>query len=255
MRRLHPDGAAITVEQAVDELALGENAPADRPYVVANMVATADGHATIGGRSGPLGGEADRALFHALRGRVEAVMAGTGTLRAERYGRLVRDSAAREARAARGLAPDPIAFVVTRSGRLPLDIPLFQDPGSTVAVYSASAVEAGDCPATVHVTRLAESSMGAAVRALSADHGVRSLLCEGGPTVLGALVREGLVDELFLTVAPLLAAGEPALPTVTGQAFPHPARLRLRWVLESEDELMLRYQVDASGRAPAAPAV
>ena len=86
--------------------------------------------------------------------------------------------------------------------------------------------------------------MRAALRALRADHGVRLLLCEGGPTILGALLREGLLDELFLTLAPLLAAGEPPLPTVTGQALPHPASLRLRWVLESEGELMLRYQVD-----------
>src|SRR5205823_3225098 len=137
-------------------------------------------------------------------GRVDAVMAGTGTLRAERYGRLVRDPERRAARERAGLRPDPLAVVVSRSLHLPLDIPLFQDPGSTIAIYTASDAELEDCPADVRLTRLdpAEMTMTAALRRMHADHGVRSLLCEGGPTVFGALVHERVADELFLTISP-----------------------------------------------------
>jgi riboflavin biosynthesis pyrimidine reductase len=87
----------------VEALDFGERAHDDRPYLVLNMVTTADGRVTIGGRSGPIGNEADKDLFHALRTRVDAVMVGAGTLRAEKYGRLVRKPERREARVRAGL--------------------------------------------------------------------------------------------------------------------------------------------------------
>lgn len=245
LRRIHPDGAVVTIDEAADELRLVEHARPQRPYVVANMVATVDGHAAVGGRSGPLGRAGDRAFFHALRGRVDAVMAGTRTIEVERYGRLVPDAAGRAAREQRGLAADPLACVVTRSGALPLGAPLFQDPASTVVVLSHVPVQAPACPATLQVTPLAggQRSLAGALAVLRREHGVRALLCEGGPTLLGALVREGLVDELFLTLAPLLGAGDPAVPTLGGPALPEPRQLDLCWTLESQEELLLRYRL------------
>jgi riboflavin-specific deaminase-like protein len=250
LRRIHPDPAVVTVDEVAASLGLAERAPDDRPYVVCNMVCTADGKATIEGRSGPIGGDADERLFHALRGQVDAVLVGTGTLRVERYGRLVREAAAREARVRRGLAADPIACVVTRSGRVPTDIPLFQDPASTVVVYSAEPVDLADTPATVHLTQLHADDFGMApaLRGLRADHRVRSVLCEGGPTVLGALLRERVVDELFLTVAPQVVGGEVALTIVAGAPLSEPVGLGLVWALESDGELLLRYSVEADRR-------
>ena len=127
IRRLFPDAGTLEAARALDDLRLGDAAPDDRPYVVANMVASADGRATLDGASAGLSGPADRALFHALRGQVDAVLAGTGTLRAERYRRLIRQPERREERRARGLAPDPLAVVLSRSGDLP-DIELLSDP-------------------------------------------------------------------------------------------------------------------------------
>ena len=250
LRRLYPDAAAVTVEEAAESLRLGRRAGPERPFVVCNMVSTADGKATIQGRSGPIGGDADRRLFHALRGQVDAVLVGTGTLRVERYGRLVRDPAAREARVRRGLAADPIACIVTRSGRVPTDIPLFEDPDSRVVIYTAEPLDFAGVPATVQVIELGadEFGMAAALRRLRADHAVRSVLCEGGPTVLAVLLREEVVDELFLTVAPLLAGGEVALTIVAGAPLSEPAGLDLVWALESRGELLLRYAVE--GRSP-----
>jgi len=254
LRRLHPDPAPVTIERVAGSLGFADQAPADRPYLIANMVATADGRSTIGERSGPIGGDADHAFFHALRGQVDAVLVGTGTLRAERYGRLVRDPAAREARAGRGLKADPIACVVSRSGHIPFDIPLFQDPASTIALYTLPGAMLEECPADVRVTRMQEGElgMGAALRGLRSEHGCRSVLCEGGPTVLAALLAEGLVDELFLTVAPVLAGGEGALRILAGQPLPEPVAMRLVWVLESDGDLLLRYRVDHSEGAASA---
>jgi riboflavin-specific deaminase-like protein len=243
LRRIHPDPAVVTVEEAAASMEFPS--PGERPYVVCNMAATADGKATIGGKAGPIGNEADRALFHALRGQVDAVLVGAETLRVERYGRLVRDAERREARVGSGLAADPIAVLVSRSGRVPLDVPLFQDPASTVVVYTSSEAPLGECPATVHVTRLGETrvDLAAALAHLHTEHAVRSLLCEGGPTLLGNLLAGGLVDELFLTVAPRLGGGGTALTIVAGPALPEPVELSLMWALEAGDSLFLRYAV------------
>jgi riboflavin-specific deaminase-like protein len=248
LRRLAPDPAPVTPAQALEGLALGEHAPDDRPYVVANFVASADGRASFEGRSGALGDEADRELFHALRGHADAVLVGTGTLRAERYGPLVRDPERRAARAAAGVRPAPLAVAVTRTFELPIGIPLFQDPASEVVVYTSAEGELEDCPAQVEVVRLdpAEMTFTAALRRLRADHGVRSVLCEGGPTVFGALVGERVVDELFLTVSPKLAGGTEPLTILRGPRLPEPLDLDLAWVLEAGGALFLRYRLPRS---------
>ena len=98
LRRLDPDPAEVTPLEVAQSLRPAERAPATRPRVLANMVSSADGRATFDGKSGGLGNEADRELFHALREQVDAILVGTGTLRAERYGPFVRDPARRARR-------------------------------------------------------------------------------------------------------------------------------------------------------------
>jgi riboflavin-specific deaminase-like protein len=248
LRRLHPPGGELTPEEATSGLRLGDHAPDGRPYVVCNMITTLDGHATLAGRSGPIGDDVDKAIFHGLRTQADAVLVGTGTLRAERYGRLVRDPERRAARERAGLRPEPLAVVVSRSLHLPLDIPLFQDPESTIAVYTASDAELEECPADVRLTRLdpAEMTMTAALRRVRADHGVRSLLCEGGPTVFGALVHERVADELFLTLSPKLAGGTDPLTVLQGPPMPEPEDVDLVWALEADGALFLRYRLTLS---------
>src|SRR2546423_10219507 len=107
--RIHPERGELSAEEAADGFGPVGSAPPERPYLGLNMVATADGKATIDGRSGPIGNQADRELFHELRGRVDAVMAGAGTGRAERDGRIVRGPGRRRRRPAPGPRPDPPA--------------------------------------------------------------------------------------------------------------------------------------------------
>ena len=131
--------------------------PASRPRVMLNMVSTADGHATLDGRSGPISGPADRALFHGLRLAVDAVMAGAGTVRTERYGRIVPDASRRQTRVARGLSEEPLACIV--SGRLALegDIPLLADPAARVVILtqSSASLPAGATAAEIDYIRAA----------------------------------------------------------------------------------------------------
>ena len=224
---------------------LGDLAPPDRPYLVLNMVSTLDGRIAIDGRSGPIGGDADRELFFGLRTQGDAVMVGAGTVRTERYGRLVRRPDLRERRVADGLAPDPLAVVVSARLRLPEDLPLLQDEHSTVVVLTASHEELPDTPAEVHYLR---GPPGIALELrpllgrLRSEFGVRSILCEGGPTLNAGLIAEGLVDELFLSLAPKLAGG-PAMTLLTGDPLPEPLLAELVWLLEHESHLFGRYRL------------
>jgi riboflavin-specific deaminase-like protein len=251
LRQIYPEAAKASVEEVVRGLDPGKLAPAGRPSVFANMIGTADGKATIGGRAGPIGNEADRALFMELRTVADAILVGSGTLRAESYGRLVRDPALRERRTQRGLDPDPLGCVVTHSGRLPFDIPLFSEPGSRVLVYTSVEGPFPETAADVSVIRIsaAELTMTTVLERLRADHGVRSLLCEGGPTVLAALLAEEVLDELFLSIAPKLAGGRDVPTVVDGTGLPEPADLELVWAWESAGYLFLRYVTQTSATA------
>lgn len=243
LRRLLPEPGVVQVGELLAELNLTARAPADRPYAVVNFAASADGHAAFRGRSRWLSDDADREIFHGLRERVDAVMAGTGTLRAERYGRIVRDPERRRRRAASALHPEPLACIISRSGDIPLDIPLFDDPGSRVVVFTSTKLDISGLAAEVDVVRLdpGELTLTTVTRRLRSDYDVRSLLCEGGPTLFGALLREDLVDELFLSVAPKLTGGGPAPPITSGPELPDLRIMSLLWALELHGALYLRY--------------
>jgi 5-amino-6-(5-phosphoribosylamino)uracil reductase len=240
--RLLPEPGTVELETLRDGLEFP--AHHDRPHTVANFVSTADGRAAVHGRSAPLSSPGDRAMFHALRERVDAIIAGVGTLRTERYGRMIRDADARQRRVDRGLSPEPLACVVTRSGELPLDIPLFEDDEAASRVVVFTTPEAKTPPkldtVRIHPTELTLMTV---LGRLSLDYGIRSLLCEGGPTLFGALLHEQLIDELFLTISPHLAGGGTAPTIASGAEFTNPESLRLAWALGCEGSLFLRYAV------------
>jgi riboflavin biosynthesis pyrimidine reductase len=133
--------------------------------------------------------------------------------------------------------------LISRGLDLPWDAGLFAAADPHVLVYTGS----GDAPppvaAAVEVVRLPEECTPPAALADLRARGVRALLCEGGPTLNRALLGAGLLDELFLTVAPVVTANG-AEPSIVGSGALDPAaRLALRWVLRCGDELFLRYAV------------
>jgi riboflavin-specific deaminase-like protein len=253
--RVLSEAEALTAQELADRLVppRERDAHPQRPYLVLNMIATADGRASLGGRSGPLGSRADHELFHALRTVVDAVMAGAGTVRAERYGPIVRTPERRRARRERGLEEEPLACIV--SGRMALapDIPLLASPQSRVAIITAAAASLPACPARVQYVRAERDGaldLTAAMAELRASFGVRTVLCEGGPHLNAHLLEAGLVDELFLALSPKLAGGDPAsgeaLRILAGPALTDPVELELIGIAENESFLFLRYGVCAS---------
>ncbi|MGB2710767.1 MAG: dihydrofolate reductase family protein, partial [Conexibacter sp.] len=153
LRRLHPDQATLDSAELFRDLDLAARAHADRPWVVANFATTADGRATIDGRSGAIGDDGDLEVFRRLRTQVDALLVGTRTLRVERYGLPVRRPELRAARERLGLAPQPLVALVSRRGEIPFDIPLFHDPEASIVVFASAEIAVPACAATVVVAR------------------------------------------------------------------------------------------------------
>ncbi len=184
------------------------------------------------GSTRPLGGPADLEMLLALRTVADAVLIGTGTVRAEGYARLVSP----ERRPS-----SPPAVLISRRFDIPWEAGLFAAADQPVLIYTS--LDAGEAPsvtAPVEIVRLEECTPAAALADLRA-RGVRALLSEGGPTLFHGFLEAGLVDELFLTLTPLLTGDEAETSILRGRRLADPSRFALRWVLRAEDELFLRY--------------
>jgi riboflavin biosynthesis pyrimidine reductase len=133
--------------------------------------------------------------------------------------------------------------LLTRGFEVPWDAGLFQAPQQRVLICTGAAGgTVPDVPAPVEVAELPEPTLTALLAELR-TRGVRSLLCEAGPTLHGALHAAGLVDELFLTVAPVLTGDPAEPPIVAGGRLPAPVGMKLVWALQHQSELFLRYAV------------
>lgn len=224
MRRLIPDPGPTTVSEQLETYRPWEEPHDDRPLVGMNFVATVDGRATVEGRSGPIGSKTDTEMLVGLRGRFEAVMIGAGTMRVERYGPM-----------------EPLMVLVSGRLDLPWDAPLFDKPGEEVVVFTASEAEPPETAATVEVVRHEGAvNLKEALRYLRQERGIRALLSEGGPHLHGQMQADGLVDDLFLTIAPKLSGG--GAPRIVEGSLPGVAELELAWLLEEDGELFARYR-------------
>ncbi|MGH3715921.1 MAG: pyrimidine reductase family protein [Micromonosporaceae bacterium] len=208
-----------------------------------NFVASADGAATVDGHSEGLSSPPDKRVFGILRMLCDVLLVGAGTVREEGYRALRLDGVRRAWRRAAGLPEVPVLAVV--SSRLALDpaAPLFADAPvrPLVITHGGSPIERRDqlaVVADVIVAGDAEVDL-AAARAALAARGLRHVLCEGGPHLFGSLLAADQVDELCLTVAPLLT-GAGAGRIVAGPAAP-PRRCQLAQALHADGDLLLRY--------------
>ncbi|MFT3863947.1 MAG: dihydrofolate reductase family protein [Solirubrobacterales bacterium] len=239
MRRLAPDPGPTSVTEQLDGYRPWDDPPADRPRLALNFATTLDGRSSIDGRSGAIGSATDTAMLVGLRQRFDAVMIGAGTMRVERYGRVISDPAQRRHRESLGLPGDPL-MVIVGSLDLPWDAGLFTDGGGQVLLLTA---DEGEPPATatpLDVIRFeGRVDLTESMRRLREEREVRALLCEGGPHLHSQLHAAGLADELFLTIAPkLVGAGA----TILEGALPEVAELELAWLLQEESELFARYR-------------
>jgi riboflavin-specific deaminase-like protein len=244
--RLYPDraGGLTAVDVAAD---LPGEAPDGRPFVALNMIATLDGRATVAGRTHQIQNPADYELFHATRARMDALMVGAETIRIESYGRAINNAEARERRVREGMPEDAISVVVTRSVSLPADVGLLRAKENTVVVLTPSQDGCLPDEAAATVEYVREPDLARGLARLREEFGVRSMICEGGPTLNATMLPTGLVDELHLVIAPKLAGGEDPLTIVSGPAFDPLIDVELLTLHESGGYLFTRYAVRRSG--------
>jgi riboflavin-specific deaminase-like protein len=239
--RLYPDrvDGLTAVDVAAD---LPGDPPDGRPFVALNMIATLDGRATVAGRTQDIANRADYELFHATRARMDALLVGAQTIRIESYGRAINNAEARERREREGKPADAISVVLSRSVSLPADVGLLRAAENTVIMLTPS--EDGElppCNATVHYLR--EPDMARGLARLREEFAIESIVCEGGPHLNGTFLPSGLVDELHLVIAPMVAGGEDPLTIVTGPAFDPPLDVELLTLHEAGGYLFTRYAV------------
>jgi riboflavin-specific deaminase-like protein len=242
VRLLIPEQRETSPEQLAAGLRLADRAPEERPYLALNMVSTADGKATMDWRTRGISTDVDRELFHHLRTQADAVMVGAGTVRAERYGVVTKTPELRAKRVEEGVREVPLAVIV--SGRLDLaaDLPILNEPEQPVVIATGSDAVIPELGDQVTYERVGDD-LPLLMARLRAEHGVRSVLCEGGPTLNSFLLAAGLVDELFLTLNPKLLGGASAITIVAGREVVEPAELELVSLAEAAGELFTRWRI------------
>lgn len=242
------------VERIYGDLSFPESTPnaPDLPYVLLNMVSSLDGKVSVQGKSGAIGSRVDRETMRVLRSKVDAVMVGAGTLRAEKV------SLVSEGRK----EPEPKAIIVTGSLDVPLENLLDSTKEGTL-IMVPKAPKGGKAADEEKLKRLfnranilyCETDMDGridftkALVSLKDGFHVNSLLLEGGPSLSHALVSRGLVSEIFLTLSPKLLGGsrDGSIGILNGKALENAPTPKLISMHKSdpEGELLLRYRVRA----------
>ncbi|MER8185325.1 pyrimidine reductase family protein [Kitasatospora sp. NPDC094015] len=238
-----------SLQSLAEVYAYPEQVRRGRSWLRANMVSGLDGAARLDGLSEGLSGAADKRIFGVLRALADVVLVGAQTVRAEGYRPARARAEFAAAREAAGQRPAPAIAIVSRGLELDPTAPLFTDPlvRTTVVTCEDSPAEARRELARVAdlvVAGTTSVDLPTAVAEL-ADRGWTRQLTEGGPRLLGQLAAAGLLDELCLSLAPLVTGGD-AARIVAGPELPAAQRMRLASLIEQEGFLFTRY-VRAAG--------
>jgi len=242
MRLLYPH-----YEDVVDPATIYADLPSavGRPSVRLNMIVSVDGGTSWNGVSGGLGGPADKALFGVMRTLPDVVLVASGTMRAEHYGPAVLPADVQSERVARGQRPVPAVAVVSQRCQFDWGDPFFHAATERPIIITVTSAETTNVAQAREVAEVIIAGdelvdLQVAVDELG-QRGVHHILAEGGPTLNGELASAGLLDELCVSLAPLLASGD-AKRIIAGSALAQLERLRLRSILEEDDYLFLRYR-------------
>lgn len=240
-----PTAADLTTDDLADRYAY----PGADAWLRANFVASADGAATFGGLSGPISPEADRRLFMLLRALCDVVLAGASTVRMEGYGPARPKDEYAALRKAAGKPPAPTVAVVTASLDLDLESPLFTEHQTDdrlarpvlLVPAGAPAERLSDARKVADVVVCGQKRVDpGSIPALLAERGLPHILCEGGPRLTAELAAANKVDELCLTISPVVTAGA-GTRIMNGPPLPNPSRFDLAVLLEEDGALFTRY--------------
>lgn len=245
------DRGAEVPDALAPYLEVDRSRPRHECWVTGHMVAGLDGTAAVGGRVGSLSTSPDQALFRGMRQIADIVLVGAETVRLEGYGPVRLTEQAQAQRRRLGQASIPPLAVVSRSLDFDWTASAFTDApedARTLLITCAAADSGRRAEAEKHATVVVAGDErvepAAALRAM-AELGYRVVLCEGGPTWLGELVAAGRLDELCLSISPLMG-GDPLPVSVTppGAGL---ARFELKGAMAEDHTLFLRYESKTAG--------
>lgn len=228
---------------ALDDVAIGDHysARVGSPWLRVNFVSSIDGAATVDGKSGGLGGEADHRVFDILRTLCDVVLVASGTVKAEGYGAMILDAPSVDARVLAGLKPQPTFAIVSGSLDLDPSSDVFaKAPVRPLVITTSSAPPNEALGAVADVVACGSKTVDPVLMVSKfVERGLTRIHCEGGPSFFGSLIAADVVDELCLTVSPLLVGGDSG--RIAKGAVPDPRTMSLAGVLRSDDTLLLRY--------------
>lgn len=241
MRQLLPE--ATEVDPVDVHARAARPRPADRPWVMLNMVTSTDGAIEVHGTSGGLSSPDDRTAFMALRAVADVIMVGGQTARAENYGQPRPSVERRAERRARGQSEVPRLAVVSGSLELDPNARLFTEPGERPLLYTGESTPESARARLAGRAEVVTAGAGPVdLPAVFADLGRRGydlVLVEGGPHLNGQLIAADLIDELNLTLSPLLVGGDS--PRLAAGPLPSLRPLTLAHLWEAEGSLLTRY--------------
>lgn len=228
-----------------------------RPRVSANFAITADGKVSTRKKT-PSGftSQNDKRRFREIRAEADAVLVGVGTLVADNMSMGISDPSLQLARKKRGQAPQPLRVIVSASGRLNPKAKIFATPGTPIVIFSTDAM-----PERVRSWLAAKADvwlfkktvdLAEMLRILRADYHIRTVICEGGPTLFRSLLEADLVDTLHLTWAPVIFGGREAstLTGLPGEFLPHLERFKLASQEVLGTECFLTYRIKRRATNP-----
>jgi riboflavin biosynthesis pyrimidine reductase len=227
----------------LDDIAVADHYSSNvgSPWLRVNFVSSIDGAATVGGKSRGLGGAADHRVFDLLRTLCDVVVVGSGTVKTEGYGAMILDTASVAARVAAGLKPQPTFAIVCGSLDLDPKSDVFAKAPVRPIVFTTESAPS-DSPlaevAEIVVCGAETVDPAAMVSELSARRLTR-IHCEGGPSLFGSLLVAGVVDELCVTISPMLVAGDSG--RIAKGELAEPLGMTLAGILRSDSTLLLRY--------------
>jgi riboflavin-specific deaminase-like protein len=222
-----------------------------RPFVAVTFAMTVDGKITTKNFS-PVDFTSREDKTHLFRQRAlgDAVLIGHSTLKQDNVRLGLPDPKMREARVARGQTPFPLRVIVSNEGRIDASLKIFQTDISPIVIFStlrmpARYQKALRPKATLHLSAARSVDLAWMLQQLRRDYGVRTVACEGGATLFRALLQQGLVDQLNLTITPYLFGGTNA-PTLTGLSkdfLPRSVRCSLTEMRTVGEECFLTYRI------------
>lgn len=215
-----------------------------RPWLMINMIETVDGVTEVDGVSGPLGSPGDKDIFGTIRTLPDIILVGSNTAVAEQYNPPSTSVSTKARRLTSGVWP--VARIALVSAQLDFDLtlPMFNRPSQRPIVITTTNADTNKVNSIAEVADLIQCGVDSvdlteALREM-ADLGAQRVLSEGGPSLNGALLGAGLVDEVFVTVAPFLGGGQ-ARGIARGNTLSEMEELELRHVLTEDHFLFLRY--------------